>query len=326
MKCRLRLISVTLLLAISFGIRGQERPDPHRIQVESALVMVPVILTDARGKYMPGMSSDSFKLLEDGIQVPISLFLTSEDPIKIALLLDTSRSTTTVLGEIKKSAARFLQQMRPQDQATVLSFDSEVNILCSLTANSQELIYAVEQAKPGGSGTRMRDAIIQTIQGRFRTISGRKAIVLLTDGQDHGSEISAEALIDGVAASSTLVYSIFYHVDPRELMKEIIGSSVRLPRPARQKDGATDPWQQREDQAAEYLGRISEASAGRFYRSGVSEFDKAFKQILEELRSQYLLGYYPDKAKLDGNNHTLEVRVSVPEANIRSRRSYRAGR
>jgi|WetSurMetagenome_2_1015567.scaffolds.fasta_scaffold13628_2 VWFA-related protein len=325
MKDKVRLLlAILLFLAAPFAMGRQEPPAPQRIQVESALVTVPVIVSDARGKYVPGLSSNDFKLFEDGAQVPVPLFLTADDPIKIALLLDTSRSTTTVLGQIKKSAARFLQQMRPQDQATVLSFDSEVTVLCPLTADLQEIGRAIDQAKAGGSGTRMRDAIIQTVVERFRTISGRKAIVLLTDGQDHGSGISAEGLIDGVAASSTLIYSIFYHVDPHELMKEIIGSSARLPKAVKQKDGARDPWQQREEQAAEYLDRISEASAGRFYRSGVTEFDKTFKQILTELRSQYLLGYYPDKSKLDGKSHVLDVQVSVQDVVVRSRRSYRA--
>jgi Ca-activated chloride channel family protein len=273
---------------------------------------------------VPGLKANDFRLLEDGAQVPVALFLTSEDPIKIALLLDTSRSTTTVLDQIKKSASKFLLQMRPQDQATILSFDSDISVLCALTSDFQELGSAIDRAKAGGSSTRMRDAIIETVQGRFRTMSGRKAIVLLTDGQDHGSGISAEGLLDGVASSSTLIYSIFYHVDPRELMKEILGSSVRLPKPLKQKEGAKDPWQKREDQAAVFLSEISESSAGKFYRSEVTEFDKAFRQILEELRSQYLLGYYPDKVKLDGKSHALEVRVSMPDAVVRCRRSYRA--
>ncbi len=323
---RRSVLSVILvLLFMPFGLRGQVSSDSPRIQVESALVTVPVLINDQRGKFVPDLKSGDFQLFEDGIQVPVSLFLTSEDPLKIVLLLDTSRSTTTVLDQIKKSASKFLQQMRSRDQAAILSFDSDVNTLCPFTSDIQQLSSAIEQARAGGSGTRMRDAIIETVQGRFRTVSGRKAIVLLSDGQDHGSAISADGLLDGIAASGTMIYSIFYHVDPRELMKEIIGSSVRLPKPSKPREGTKDPWQQREDQAAEYLRRISEASAGRFYRSEVTEFDKAFKQILEELRSQYLLGYYPEKSKLDGRSHTLEVHVSVPDTVVRSRRNFRAG-
>jgi hypothetical protein len=83
-------------------------------------------------------------------------------------------------------------------------------------------------------------------------------------------------------------------------------------------------WNKREERAAQYLEEISELSAGRFYRSEVTKLDNAFKQISDELRSQYLIGFYPDKSKLDGATHALAVTVSVADTIVRSRRSYRA--
>jgi len=113
-------------------------------------------------------------------------------------------------------------------------------------------------------------------------------------------------------------------VDPRQLMKELFGSS-RLPKPAAgPRDGAQDPWQQREEESAAFLERVSELSAGRFYKSDVTELDRAFNQISGDLRSQYLLGFYPDQSKLDGRMHSLDVRVTPPDAFVRNRRNYRA--
>jgi Ca-activated chloride channel family protein len=297
----------------------QELPDPQ-IRVESALVTVPVIVTDSQARFLPGLQAGDFRLLQDGTPVPISLFLTSEDPVKIALLLDTSRSTTTVLDKIKKAADRFLQQMRPQDEATVVSFDSDVQMLCPLSSDTREVHRAINAAKAGGMGTRIRDAVWQIAGRRFRSLPGRKAIVLLTDGEDHGSEITAADLLDGLAASSTLIYSVFFHVDPQQLMKELIGVSARLPKAGR------NAWQQREEQAIKFLEEVSDSAAGRFYKSDVKELDKSFKQISDELRAQYLIGFYPDQSKLDGQTHTLEVQVRVPDTVVRGRRSYRAVR
>jgi VWFA-related protein len=312
-------ICLALVIMTGFAIaRPQEMT--RSFHVESALVTVPAIVSDSRGRFLPGLKAESFKLFQDGIQVPISMFLTSEDPVKIALLLDTSRSTTSVLKNIKKAARRFLRQMRPQDLATVISFDSEIQVLCPLSSDQAELQGAIESARAGGSITRMRDAILEIAQRRFRSISGRKAIVLLTDGQDHGSQISATDLFDAVAASSTLIYSIFYTVDPRELMKEVVGVTPR--RPSAKIRSAE--WDEREQNAAQYLRELSELSAGRFYESNVTEFDNAFRQIADELRAQYLIGFYPDKSKLDGNPHTLEVQVQVPDVSVRCRKSYRA--
>ena len=286
------------------------------IRVESALVTVPVIASDATGIFLGGLKAGDFRLFEDGGQVPISLFLTSEDSVKIALLIDTSRSTTTVLRQIKKAAEQFLLQLRPQDLAMVVGFDSEIRTLCRLSSDPRELKDGIKSAQSGGSRTRMRDAVHEIAQKRFRSLTGRKAVILLTDGQDQGSQISAQELLDTVAASNTLIYSVFYQVDPRELMQELFGVSSRK--------GTTISWDEYEKKAIQYLTQISELSAGRVYTSNVKELDRSFKQISGELRAQYLLGFYPEKSKLDGGMHNLEVTVSIPEAVIRSRRSYRA--
>lgn len=310
---------------IAANLVSQKITDTPRIRIESALVTVPVIVSDSQGRFLPGLSAASFKLYQDGLPVPTSLFLTSEDPVKIALLLDTSMSATTILGKIKKAASRFLLQMRPQDLATIVSFDSDIQVLCPLSSDHRELNDAVKRARTRGASTRMRDAINETAQQRFKSIAGRKAIVLLTDGEDHGSRISAPDLLDAVAASSTLIYSIFYNVDPRALLKELVGASSRIPKAGhgRQNNPYAD-WIERGEQAAQYLEKISELSAGRFYRSSTTEFDAAFRQISEELRSQYLIGFYPDKSKLDGAMHTLVVSVAIPGAVVRNRSSYRA--
>jgi Ca-activated chloride channel family protein len=314
---RMSSFAIIVLAICAGGIRAQGKPNPQMIRVESALVTVPVIASDARGRFITGLTAGDFKLFEDGAQVPISLFLTSEDPVKIALLIDTSKSTTTVLRDIKKAAEQFLLQMRPQDLALVVGFDSEIQILCPLSSDPRELKEAIKRAKSGGSRTRMRDAINEIAQRRFRSLTGRKAVILLTDGQDQGSRLSAEDLLNTVAASNTLIYSVFYSVDPRELMRELFGVSPR-------KKGTTIKWAEHEKQAAEYLQKMCDISAGRLYASTVKELDAAFKQISEELRSQYLIGFYPDNSKLDGTMHNLVVSIANPEAIIRSRRSYRS--
>ncbi len=319
-----------ILIAVSFswnaGLAAQEVPDSPRIRVESALVTVPVIVRDSEGRFMPGLTADSFRLSQDGSPVPISMFLTSEDPIKIALLLDTSVSAKSILKKIKQAAEGFLLQLRPKDLAMIVSFNSDVEVLCPLSSDHKELKEAIKSAKIGGSSTRMRDAVSET-QNRFRSISGRKAIVLLTDGDDHGSRTSPAALYDAVAASSTLVYSVFYDVNPRELIKELYGLSSHIPKSAlNQPTGPYAEWNKVQKEASQYLENISDLSAGRFYRSSVDELDKAFRQISDELRSQYLLGFYPENSKLDGAMHSLAVSVTPPEAVITSRRSYKAVR
>ena len=327
LRVRLNLIAASLLLlSVSAGMAFQTRGDSQSFRVESALVTVPVLVGDSQGRYLFGLKADKFSLYQDGIPANISLFLTSEDPIKIALLMDTSPSTTAVLKKIKEAALRFLQQMRPKDVAMVVGFDSEIQVLCPLSSDPKELRDAIKKAKPGGMNTRIRDAIVEIAQKRFRSISGRKAIVLLTDGEDHGSMISTPNLLNEIAASSTIIYPVFYRVDPRQLLKKLTGVS-RIPMvTSGGPDQSKEDWERREREATKFLEDIAELSAGRVYRSNIEQLDGAFRQVSEELRSQYLLGFYPDESKLDGQLHTLDVRVAVPDSVVRSRRNYRAVR
>jgi Ca-activated chloride channel homolog len=318
--------ALLLLLSASAAMAFQNQSDASRIRVESALVTVPVLINDPDGHFLYGLSSDKFRLFQDAAPADISLFLTSEDPIKIALLLDASQSTAPVLDKIKQAARRFLLQLRPKDLAMVVSFNSEIQVLCPLSSDQKELRAAIQSAKVGGMNTRVRDAISEIAQKRFRSLSGRKAIVLLTDGEDHGSRISGPDMLKEVASSSSIIYSVFYRVDPRQVLKKLTGVS-RIPiTTSGGPDASKEAWEKREREATAFLEKISELSAGRVYRSGVSELDLAFKEISEELRSQYLLGFYPDESKLDGELHSIDVRVTVPGSIVRSRRSYRAVR
>jgi Ca-activated chloride channel homolog len=319
-----KIIRLSIIgIAIFVVLLSTSQSPGSQIRVESALVTVPVIVSDLQGRFTPGLKADDFKLFHDGAPEKISLFLTSDEPFKIALLLDSSMSTTTVLGKIKKAARRFLLQMRPNDLAMVVSFDSEIRILCPLSSDRRELEKAIEKVESRGSGTKLRDAILQ-IQNRFRAFSGRKAIVLLTDGDDHGSVVTAPELRDVVLSSGTLIYPIFYSIDFRELMKELFGAPSRMPSSSRRVQETNAVWAEQERKSALYLQELSELSAGRFYRSKVTEFDQAFSQISEELHSQYLIGFYPDKSKLDGNLHSLSVRVNLQGLTVRSRPNYKS--
>jgi Ca-activated chloride channel homolog len=292
-----------------------------QIHVESALVTVPVIVSDSEGKFIPGLKAEEFKLFQDGAPEKISLFLSSEEPFKIALLLDSSISTKSVLGRIKKAARTFLKQMRPNDLAMIVSFDSDIRVLCPLSSDRKELERAIATAETQGSVTKLRDAIVQ-IQNRFRPFSGRKAIVLLTDGDDHGSVIKPLQLRDEVLSSGSLIYSMFYDTDYTELMKEF-GMPSNMPSSSRKRQETDAAWEEQKKKSALYLQELSELSAGRFYRSKITEFDQVFKQISDELHSQYLLGFYPDASKFDGKLHSLSVQLNLQNVTVRSRPSYK---
>jgi len=318
-------LRIAWLLAAGFlaghGVSRSQQQGMDRIRVQTTLVNVPVIVSDRQGGTVRGLLPEDFALHDDGVRQPLAFFATASTPIRIALLLDTSKSTTTVLDRIRKAAAGFLEQLRPQDQALIVTFDSEVNVLCRFTSEQEDLRRAIRGAAVGNYvGSRMWDAVKQVVEKYMRASQDRKAIILLSDGQDFGSQTKPDDAIRAVMDSGVVVYPVFYAVDMRELAKKLFG--VSLPKG---QAGAAG-WEADKKAAAAGLRRVAEESAGSFFQSEVTDFKKAFARVAEELRNQYLLAFYPDPSRLDGNQHRLTVLVARDGLEVRARRSYQANR
>jgi VWFA-related protein len=349
------LLFIALLCITPPPTPAQEQKDAARqdqdapIKLGSTLVSVPVIVSDRNGRYVSGLKAENFTLYKDGAVQPIAFFTAEEEAINVAILLDTSKSTRDVLDKIKDHAKDFLKQLRPQDKAMVVTFDYQVHVLTRLTSDRKELERAVKQAEIGEFvGTTLRDAVFEVTERHFKTIKGRKAIILLTDGKDHGSQISGDDLIDATAESDAMIYSIFYttkmpNFNPDRLPRRDRNDRLppfgrggrrrfpmngQFPQTSQGLPQFPDRAQRRErmerqnEQAVEFLEDLSKASAGRFYRSEVSDIKKNFALIADELRHQYRLGFYPEGEKRQGNVHKLRVDVAQTDAVVRARRTY----
>ncbi|MBL8191825.1 MAG: VWA domain-containing protein [Acidobacteria bacterium] len=323
--------TVLIWLIASFIPSNAQEQKQETLKIDTALVSVPVIVSDRQGRYISGLKASDFTLYEDRIKQPIDFFADTEEPINVALLLDTSKSTTMVLDDIKKAAKDFVKQLRPQDRAMIVSFDFNETALCELTSDRKTLEKAIGKARIGDvMGTKLRDAVFDVMREEFRTVKGRKAIVLLTDGKDHGSEVSERKLLDAATEADTLIYSVFYQSLPPNFAGRDRGGwggrggrrggifIPRFPVPP-QRRGRIEA---RNAEAIEFLQELSSVSAGRYFDSEVAKLKETFGQIVEELRHQYRLGFYPgDHAP--GSIHSLKVEVARPDVVVRSRRSYR---
>ncbi len=201
-------LSAFVCLVLVAGVicaRAQETTADDTIKVVTTLVSVPVIVSDRDGRYVPNLTAADFTILQDGVQQNIDFFAATEEPLNIALLIDTSKSTEPVLGDIKDSARSFIKLLLPQDRAMIVSFDYDTHILSPLTSDHEQLNKAVKSAEiPKLFGTTLRDAIFQTVSRSFAGIKGRKAIILLTDGKDFGSRISTSDLLYSMQETDTL--------------------------------------------------------------------------------------------------------------------------
>lgn len=311
-------------------------PEPQTmdvIKVDSNLVSVPVIVSDREGRYIPNLTADRFKLFDNNTEQQISSFDAAEEPLNIALLLDTSKSTEGVLEDIKKAAKGFLKELRPQDRAMVISFDHDVHRLCDLTDDRKVLERAIKDAKVGEIvGTKLNDAIMEVTRKEFRSVTGRKAIILLSDGKDFGSVVNGDDLLREQSESDAMVYSIYYgsafgsfKMDRRRFPRRFPG---RFPGMIGPPDSTTNETEQRRfprwRMGAEFLRELSESTSGRFYESDITDLKKTFGLISEELRHQYRLGFYPGEIQKDGSVHHLRVKVDAVNVSVRARQLYRA--
>ncbi len=307
--CPGRLLLLLALLA--GGARAQQSQDALRI--DTTIVSVPVTVLDRSGRFVAGLQRGDFRLFENGVEQQIEFFVPSEERVTIALLIDVSDSTESKFTTIKEAAVTFIDQLRPQDQVMLMTFDSNISLLSEPTTDHQRIRRIIQGILSGG-GTRLYDAVEQALPP-LRNVRGRKAIVLFTDGVDTGSDATAARNARAVEESEVFVYSIQYIA--AETAARIADAA---PNPMAINTGA---FRGDAGKAAAYLRQLAETSGGRFYLGdSPKNLAKSFASIAEELRNQYSLGYYPNATARPGERRKLRILCNRPQVVIRARKSY----
>ncbi|HSB11515.1 MAG TPA: VWA domain-containing protein [Blastocatellia bacterium] len=289
------------------------------LRLETLLVSVPVMVLDQHGKYVPGLNKSDFKVFEDGIEQTVEHFTAVEEPFSVVLMLDSSQSTKFSLPDIKAAALAFVEQLRPQDEVMIVSFDSRVWVDAELTGDRDELRSAIKNTHTGFA-TRLYDALYLVLTDRLRDVRGRKAIVLFSDGLDSISMISdAAGALERAEKYGVFVYPIQYGTERAKLDRLDPRSSLN-----------TGPGQFREraafDTAVEFMKGLAARTGANYYEANtLGDVDQAFTRIAAELRQQYLLTYYPSNTKRDGRFRRITVKAPTqPSAIIRAREGYQA--
>jgi len=316
------------ILLLASASSAQEPQNIDTISIDTNLISVPVIVSDRDNRYVPNLKLELFRLFDNQVEQKISFFDAGEEPLNVVLMLDTSLSTSGVLDEIKKAAKSFLKELRPQDRAMIVTFDWQTQKLSVLTSNRKELEHAVKQTKSGKYvGTVLNDALMQVTREVLQPIRGRKAIVLLSDGEDHGSDVTMPELLRAESEADAMIYSIYYRP---ELLRFLDNRPRRGSRSwpfhhaSPQRPRGRGRMQRRADMGIDLMERLAEVTGGRFYEGETKNLKETFALIAEELRHQYRLGFYPVDLQRDGSVHALQVKVDLPNVSIRSRREYLA--
>ena len=210
---------------------ADDPPEAETLKINTNLVIVPVIATSVEGNYIPDMRQEEFTVFENGEKQEVAFFATVSEPFHVVLMLDTSASTEGKLVSIRKAAAAFVDQLQRGDRVKVISFDAELRELCDFTNDRAVLRAAINKTSPG-TNTRVYDAFELALSS-IRTIQGRKAIVLFSDGADWHSDVSTyESNLRGLDEEGVIVYPIRYETraETERIAREAVeGSDPTLP-------------------------------------------------------------------------------------------------
>lgn len=334
---------------INVPVSGGETIEGDVIRVNTSLVTVPVSVMDRDGKYIPNLKRGDFHIFENGVEQKISYFGTVDQPFTVALVIDTSRSTHFKMSEMQDAAIAFVNQLKPADRVLVISFDDHINLLTPQPTNDREMLTdAIRRTKTGGS-TRLYDAVEQVMTKYMKDVTGRKAVVLFTDGVDTTSRNATyEKTVSEAEESDMVFYPVSYNT--YEDMARDNGGGQWPSRRGRGGIGGGWPgggggwpgggrrggWpgrggrgggggssREEYERADEYLHDLAQKSGGRFYGGDtLQDISQAFAQVADELRRQYSLGYYPKSSGQAGERRQIKVRVNQPDLVVTARDSY----
>jgi VWFA-related protein len=207
-----------------------EPQDVETLKTDTNLVTVPVIATSIEGTYLPDLQQSEFNISEDGVKQEVSFFATVNAPFHVVLLLDTSASTREKLIAIRRAAIAFVEQLKSGDRVKVISFDDQVRDLNEFTNNKETLRGAINKTE-AGQGTKLYDAFDLALSS-MRTIQGRKAIVLFTDGVDWRSDMASfDSTLKWLDEEGVIVYPIRFETraETERIARESESQTPQLP-------------------------------------------------------------------------------------------------
>jgi Ca-activated chloride channel family protein len=254
-------------------------------------------VTDGQGRLVPNLVIDDFEVLDNDKPQPLVFFQNEVQPITVVVMLDTSGSMTSSIPLLKAAAEQFVIRLLPEDKARIGAFADNIQLSSRFTNDRDELVGAVKDIDYG-NGTRLWDAVgvsLDELKGK----EGRRVVLVFTDGDDTTSRTRLGTVIDRGRTEEVMIYAI--------------GLSSHYFNGQRMVDSKPDSG----------LKKIADETGGGFFElKKTSDLAPTFTRVVQELHSQYVLGFTP--LQLDGGVHKLIVRMKQPGMTARARRSYLA--
>jgi Ca-activated chloride channel homolog len=291
-----RSTAATGLAAVLLAAPGNaQTPGPRPLTFEVGIDVVTLSVSVRDGRHFVGdLKQEDFYVYEDGVQQRLSLFVHGQLPISLALMMDTSASMSEKLPIAQKAASSFLRTLLPGDRAQIIAFNDRIVTLADFGTQQPDLDAAIAATNASGA-TALHNAVYVALRGlagqRTPGELRRRAIVLLSDGEDTASLVTDEQVIELARKSEVAIYAI----------------SLRPNR-------GIDRMDRNFSQAAYLLSTLAQESGGRaYFPNSIQELDDVYARIAEELRALYSMGYVSANKKRDGKWRRIVVRVPSRE-------------
>lgn len=304
------LLTVLMAINTSLLLTQQQSQEIPPIKVDVSLVNITATVTDHDGRAVAGLNQQDFQVYEDGVAQDMSVFHNDDRvPVSVGILFDTSGSMVDKIDEVQDAVIHFIDTTNPEDDIFLLQFNSYISLVEDFTDDRQRLRRAVGRLLPGGS-TALYEAIVEGLQhlqaGKYK----KKALLLITDGNDTSSQISLREAVATARQSEAIIYALgighgekgsFGHLEG--IFKDTVDVDALL--------------------------AVTDATGGRTFmlqgahkRGGVDQIDKACQEAGNELRFQYTLGYYPKNKARDGTYRHVKITTKNPNYVVRTRAGY----
>ena len=295
-------------LIVTLSVTAYSKLQQDTIKIDTTLVTLAATVLDEKGRHVAGLKKADFSVFEDNVPQEVSFFTDERVPMSIGILFDTSGSMIDKIDEVQDAVKHFINIVNPGDEVFLIRFSSGVSLVADFTDQRRELYRAVDRLHALGS-TALYDALEEGLQRVSKGRNKKKAILLITDGNDTSSQASKREARDMARTSEVLVYCLGIGHGER-------GSFGHAPSDADIVDiGVLRDF-------SDSTGGRSVLIEGAHRSGGIDRIDEAVQGIADELTQQYSLGYYPANTKKDGAYRRVKVQVNRGRYKVQTREGY----
>ena len=293
----------------------QQLEEGDTLRINTELVTLTATVTDARGRYVANLKQSDFTVYEDGVKQDLAYFNTGDRvPVSLGIIFDTSGSMIDKIEGVQDAVEHFVKSVSPGDEIFLIRFSEDADLVQDFTDDRRRILRAVEHLEPQGS-TALYDAVVLGLERIKQGKNRKRALLLLTDGNDTASGASFDSVVALARRSEVTIYALgIGHGEQGSFGHDPHGSQDKDTVDMRVLRGFAEPT----GGAAYFLENA--------HRGGRDLVDEAANEVANELKQQYTLGYRPKGGSRDSGFHQIKVETADKSLRVRTKRGYYANR